>query len=91
MFAALEKNIKIPYHKVQSSGHMCNTRNLKKELFELKYSFPKGTVENVTCNAMNGQREHLSHFVDSGSRLSLSRPRLSQISAYLEVKFWSLF
>ena len=25
------------------------------------------------------------------SRLSLSRPRLSRITAYLEVKFWSLF
>ena len=25
------------------------------------------------------------------SRLSLSRPRLSRITAYIEVKFWSLF
>ena len=33
----------------------------------------------------------LGHHDQNYSRLSLSRPHLSRITAYLEVKFWSLF
>ena len=66
---------------ITKSNQTVPTINQWAFLFNLKLNM--GKKPNGGCS--------LWKYVTYYSRLSLSRPRLSRITAYLEMKFWSLF
>ena len=67
MFVALEREFiyLITNYKIKVNGQCTLYEN---ELYELKYSFLKGTVENVTCVTPFKAKKNFqtSHFVANG-------------------------